>query len=300
MGLCDPIKVFIKDEPHKASKISEGRLRIISSVSLVDQIIERLLCSGQNNVEIDMWEGLQSKPGMGLHDAGLDVLRSNIEGLLEVNGEVMCTDVSAWDWSVPEWLLRDEMEVRAILGGSQPLYTHFCRVIGMVVSRSLYVDPDGMCWDSKYHGIQNSGRYCTSSSNSRMRVMLSMMCRKLAGKSPVLAPFDIIAMGDDSVEVSCREAVPFFERLGFKVSMVTFHSAVKGVEFCSHFFGETGAYPVSPAKTCYRFFSRPSSFQEFSDLQAQLAYYLRHCGKDFRDKIASMTTARVERAKKFV
>lgn len=40
---CDPIKVFVKQEPHKRKKLDEGRLRLISSVSLIDTIIDRIL-----------------------------------------------------------------------------------------------------------------------------------------------------------------------------------------------------------------------------------------------------------------
>ena len=44
-GLCDPIRVFVKNEPHSSKKLEEGRVRLIMSVSIVDQLVERVLCS---------------------------------------------------------------------------------------------------------------------------------------------------------------------------------------------------------------------------------------------------------------
>ena len=49
----DPIKVFVKQEPHKMSKIKQERYRLISGVSLVDTLVDRLLLQwlAQNVVE---------------------------------------------------------------------------------------------------------------------------------------------------------------------------------------------------------------------------------------------------------
>jgi len=36
-GFLDPVRVFVKDEPHKKAKAIEGRHRLIMSVSIVDK-----------------------------------------------------------------------------------------------------------------------------------------------------------------------------------------------------------------------------------------------------------------------
>lgn len=41
--VSDPLKIFIKQEPHKDKKIAEGRLRLIMSVSLIDSMVDRIL-----------------------------------------------------------------------------------------------------------------------------------------------------------------------------------------------------------------------------------------------------------------
>nr|UHS71731.1 MAG: putative RNA-dependent RNA polymerase [Barnaviridae sp.] len=300
LGFCDPVKVFVKDEPHNKKKLVEGRVRLISSVSLVDQIIERMLHTTQNEWEIEHWPTCASKPGMGLHDDGMKVLSSNIQELLDLSGENMCTDISGWDWSVPEWLLHDDMECRIKLAcaDDKSLYAHLCRINAMVVSRSVYVDPDGFCWAQTAYGIQNSGRYCTSSSNSRMRVLLTVHCRLSAGKPALVkGRLGIISMGDDSDEVAFRDILDWFGRLGFTVKMVEYNTTVAGSEFCSQrFLGNGFAYPQAPAKTVFRFLSRPPTTEELPELWSQLSWYLRHLSGEEKEVIGKLAMARVERA----
>lgn len=40
-NLVDPVRLFVKNEPHASSKFKTGKMRLISSVSIVDQLIER-------------------------------------------------------------------------------------------------------------------------------------------------------------------------------------------------------------------------------------------------------------------
>lgn len=40
---CDPVRVFIKEEPASKNKRETGALRLISSVSIVDTVVHRLL-----------------------------------------------------------------------------------------------------------------------------------------------------------------------------------------------------------------------------------------------------------------
>ena len=54
-GLCDPIRVFVKNEPHSKLKMSQGRYRIISSVSLVDNLLQRIIFDAQDRLEIAEW-----------------------------------------------------------------------------------------------------------------------------------------------------------------------------------------------------------------------------------------------------
>lgn len=223
-GLTDPVKVFVKNELHSAEKVAQGRMRLISVLSTTDQIIERVLHSCQNHEEIAQWEDVPSKPGMGLDDPSLETLRAEIMGF----GNPVDTDISGWDWGVPGWLMNAEMELRVRLAGCTPNDTyHFLAMNRMLcLTLSVMVLSDGTVWEQIYRGIQKSGSYCTSSGNSRMRVLLAYM----AGASKA------IAMGDDCVEEFSSRAQEFYSQ----------HVLIKGyvpawekgglIEFCSVMF----------------------------------------------------------------
>jgi hypothetical protein len=299
-GLCDPVKGFIKDEPHNEEKVRTGRLRMIASVSLVDQIIERLLFSIQNKNEIEMWEFCPSKPGLGLHDEGLLAVADSLKRLLRLRGEVMCTDVSGWDWSVQDWELRADAECRWRLAGvrENSLFAFLCRVNAKCVANSVYVDLEGNLWAQTMAGVQNSGRYCTSSSNSRMRVIASMAARvEVTGEALVDGKIGVDAMGDDSVEVSLKGVKEVMEEFGHVIKHVEVHHSLEGIDFCSHVFNDAGfAAPTNPSKTAYRFFSRKTSEIETLDLWTQLSWFLRHASDEVKENIEKHAMARIVRA----
>jgi len=72
--LCDPVRLFVKGEPHKVVKILEGRVRLIMSVSLMDKVIEMVLHNHVNKHEIANWQRLPYKPGMGFtHEMNMHI-----------------------------------------------------------------------------------------------------------------------------------------------------------------------------------------------------------------------------------
>jgi len=102
MGVVDPVKVFVKSEPHKVTKLEEGRVRLICSVSLIDNVIAKLLCSLQNNTEILHQADIPVKPGLGLHDEGLHDINVYVKQHF-ANASLAEADVKGWDWSVQQF-----------------------------------------------------------------------------------------------------------------------------------------------------------------------------------------------------
>lgn len=251
-GLVDPIRVFVKGEPHKASKLAEGRYRLIMSVSLVDQLVARVLFSNQNRREISLFDAIPSKPGMGLSSDGQ--VRQFTETLRQLSGAksadelvsnwplfVLPTDCSGFDWSVQDWMLTDEMEVRRRLTfESIPLLDQLRRAWCHSISNSVFMLSDGTLLAQTLPGIQKSGSYLTSSSNSRIRVM----CAYHAGSSWA------IAMGDDALEDPSEYSgtkIQKYKELGFKVEVGT------SFEFCSmNFVAPSVAVPVNVGKMVYK------------------------------------------------
>lgn len=293
-GIRDPVRLFIKDEPHKASKFASGKFRLISGVSLRDQIKERLLCSRQNCAEILEWRTCPSKPGLGLDDSGLVDMADTFRSLLS-RCKLSATDVSGWDWSVQEWELFADAECRRRLAGAESgsLFDFLLRVQAYTVSRTVFVVPGGDMYSQDFGGIQLSGSYNTSSTNSRMRILASLVARQMVGVSP-RGPVDMVAMGDDSVERLYPGVKDSLEKLGHGVKEVVTHETLDGIEFCSHRWFSNGLAELVPRfKTLFRYFSHPEKSASYPDWYTQLAWVLRN-NKDQGHR--GVAFARVERA----
>lgn len=293
-GIRFPVRLFIKEEPHKRSKIESGKLRLISGVSLPDQIKERLLGGKQNDAEIDHWRTCTSRPGIGLDDDSLRGMSVVFQEML-AHGPVCSMDIKGWDWSVQEWELFMDAEARRRLMRAEKgsCVDFFLRAQAYCVSRSVYVMPNGDMIAQLTPGVQLSGSYWTSSTNSRMRAGASLVARQMAGH-PV-GPTVHATMGDDSVERHLEGVKDALERLGHDVKDIKIGYQLSDIEFCSHAWRSDGlAIPLSAYKTLYRYLSHPPTSASYLDWYSQLSWVLRHFPRwrQYRD----MCYARAERA----
>lgn len=295
-GICDVVKVFIKGEPHSHKKVAEGRFRIIASVSLVDQIVTRLLCMKQNKTEIKLWQQCPSSPGMGLNDDGLKVIWE-VANMFSKSGTVCETDVSGWDWSVQQWELDFDADLRAELMGGNALAHFLLRCHSYVVGHSTYVTSDGKMYAQTIPGGQLSGDYNTSSTNSRVRVIASLAARWRVGFTKSLPLGGIKAMGDDSFEIWFDGLEQGLGDIGHTVKMCVQRPTLENFEFCSQvFLGSGVAYPVDFSKTLFRFLSHNPADPGYAAYRVQLLQYFRHLPKDLLEKVDRLARARVERA----
>lgn len=264
-GMCDPVRLFVKNEPHTQLKISQGRFRLISSVSLVDQLVERLLFGPQNSIEIDLWDKIPSKPGMGL---SLASQASSIWSDLKYK-HTLCpaaeADISGFDWSVQDWELAADVVMRIQLGGFKGKIARAAINRFRCLSNAVFQLSNGTLIEQGLPGLMKSGSYCTSSSNSRIRCLMA----ELIG-----APW-YIAMGDDSVEGFVSEARQAYGALGhlckdYIPCEMSSSGALKGVNFCSHKLEEDSFYLTTWPKSLYRYLS--GNMRE-----DDLAVELRHC-----------------------
>lgn len=230
-GLVDPVRLFIKQEPHKLEKIQTGRFRLISSVSLVDQLIARLLFTEENLAQKRVFLEIPSQPGLGLSsdlDAYILMSRLAIKSGVELDEFIVnhhqyaqSTDMSNFDWSVDDWMLQWDMDIRDSLCATEMTapFLKLRRVWLHCLTRSLFMLSDGTLVEQTSPGIQKSGSFNTSSSNSMIRWMLSF----IAG-----SPWSI-TLGDDCVEGKPTN-LEVYESLGFKVK------PSQNLDFCSHVF----------------------------------------------------------------
>nr|UHS71563.1 MAG: putative RNA-dependent RNA polymerase [Barnaviridae sp.] len=279
-GLRDPVRLFVKDEPHKLSKLDSGMLRLISNESLVDQLVTRILSYRQNKMEIANWTTCPSKPGISLDDDGLYEMGGHFQRALE-HGPLEASDIKAWDWSVQEWELMADADRRAVLADSKDMYFHFLlRVQAHGVNNAVYVLPDGRLLEGDMVGIQNSGSFNTSSTNSAMRLMVDVRAKLELGlpRQVILQGLeDSSVMGDDSVLPSVTGVTQKVEEFGHSVKETAIFTRLHGVSFCSHTWVSRGvALPENKWKTLYRFFSHPPTSGQYPDWFAQLLYEMRN------------------------
>lgn len=260
-GLTDPIRTFIKNEPHPIAKLETGRYRLISNCSIVDELIFCLLYRNQNVIEILNWERIPSKPGMGL---SLDSqVRSLWDSVLPWLCEATSNDVSGWDWCLQSWMFQLYAESRELLISQSPLFRRLSRNAICGLCRGVFALTDGRCYSIPGTvGLMKSGYPITASGNSVIRAMLA----HLNGATKVCA------MGDDCVENSDPDGlVEKYALMGVKLTDVKRDGST--FEFCSHVFIDGKAIPSNPMKSFYRLLSSPPSEQLLEQFKVQFRDY---------------------------
>jgi hypothetical protein len=233
-GLVDPVRVFVKNEPHSRSKLDEGRVRLIMSVSLIDKMIEMLISRHVCKLEILNWETIPSKPGIGFtHQNNMSVYRDVVDSGCDMS----YADISGWDWGVKQWQILDEAE--SLINLCQNPSSDWCKIVrskAILESESIYQFSDGLMVMPTFKGIVNSGKLRTSRGNSWMRVRIA----NLIGANKV------IAAGDDSVEQTVPDAITKYLKYGVRCK--DYQPVIDTFEFCSHIYSKHGAYSINRNK----------------------------------------------------
>lgn len=233
-GLMDPVRVFVKNEPHKIEKIKEGRVRLIMSVSLTDKMIEMLLSRHICKLEIANWRHLPSKPGIGFSEADN---KSVYDEIMNSGLPMSYADVSGWDMNVKEWMIRDEAEgLIKLCDGQSDAWQHLMRAKAIIECESIYQFSNGEMVMPTFKGIVNSGKLRTSRGNSFMRVRMA----DLVGSRKT------IAAGDDTVENTVEDAAAKYRKYGIVVK--DYVDVTDMFEFCSHEYHKDLTFAVNAEK----------------------------------------------------
>jgi len=260
-GYCDPVRVFIKNEPTKGKKVVTKRWRLIHSVSIVDKLIELVLFRSLMKIEIKNWRTIPSKPGIGFEPVDNELVYNTVKAM-----ERPCeSDVSGWDFSVAGWQILDDGEdMVKLCGNPVEEWVTLARAKVFIETRAVYQLSDGRMIATNYDGIVHSGKQRTSSSNSRMRVKLAYM----AGAE------DAIAAGDDCIESYSPGAREFYELAGFKMKGYTEVST--SFEFCSHKYMANGSHAVNDRKMIFHVLHAPVT--TYRDLQSYIHAFYQELG----------------------
>lgn len=267
-GFSDPVRVFIKNEPHTKKKISSNLERIIGGVSVVDQIIDRFLFSAQNVLEIDNYENIPSKAGMGLNDDGIDVIYGIVKAAEDKGVELCEFDVSGWDWTVQPYEFDFDCELRIELYGLSPQsdLANLMRKRMHCIKNSVFVTSSGYLLAQTVPGIMKSGLYCTASTNSHVNYFNLWQ----AGASWA------IVMGDDGISQFVEGLKETYERSGkyFKLSKRVTSS---DFNFCSTQFTNGKGVPTNLDKIVLNALARKNlTDAQFSELSIAWKFSLRN------------------------
>lgn len=178
-------------EPHSSKKRSEGRYRLISSMALVDQVVDRVLFSTWQKTEIKNCMQIAGKSGWSPMPEGF-------RGVLALGEQVLATDCSAFDWTYPSWLVDLTATIRLEqTRGCSPEYVKTVKARWQEVlgRRCVIKLPDGVIYRQTVQGIMKSGWLLTISGNSMAQELVTIMALK---RSRPQAPLPRLwSMGDD-------------------------------------------------------------------------------------------------------
>lgn len=190
-GICDDCKPFIKDEPTKWAKLTEGRQRVIMSFSLEDQVVDRMLFGHWIEPEVN-------DPLKTVQKGGWSVLPTGYQLLLAAMPDerrCLATDMSAWDFTVPSWAIDMYLEFKLAQSYHSPEH------VAMIRARFAYLYgegfvfrlPNGARWRQNFAGMMKSGSLLTLSMNSFIQGLFHYLACIRTGQDPGVA----WAMGDD-------------------------------------------------------------------------------------------------------
>lgn len=238
----DDIKVFIKQEPHKLSKIVEGRFRLISAVSLVDTMVDRILFGKFCRNLLDKVTETPCLIGWSPIAGGFRYLLNKFRGR-----KTRGLDKTAWDWTVREWLIKAVKDVLlSLLEGHSPGFKDLVDSRWEALFRDArYQFSDGTVVQQPGWGVMKSGCYLTIVINSIGQMLYHALAMKKLSLPPDALRF--VTIGDD-VTIEDFPQFQEYERIIvsygaiLKPSEPTVHIEFAGFISCIEF-GEEKSWP---------------------------------------------------------
>jgi len=188
---ADPIRIFIKPEPHKRQKIESKAYRLIMSVSLVDQVIDHMLFGEMNQKMIDVFGSIPSMVGWSYTHGGWRLIPPSNYGY----------DKSAWDMTKRSWLAKVNLEVRTNLCSNpnkQTLFGTWLEVASFryekLYSKVVFQLSNGKQFRQEQDGIMKSGSLNTISDNSMDQITVEETAARIVHEDP---DDSAKSMGDD-------------------------------------------------------------------------------------------------------
>jgi len=208
----DPVRVFVKQEPHTREKAEIDRWRLIWLVSFVDQIIDAILFDPSLDAEIKNHEKIPSKTGWTWHKGGMRRLYTDLD-TGRPGMKYGSLDKKFWDWSahLSVYDADEQTRKRTCITPDSKDKQDFFSIMTMRYDllKAEPTQPTGACMQfsdgqvflQTAGGIVKSGSKITISLNGRGQIYLKIcFCEETQPDGYVEELHKLASMGDDSLE----------------------------------------------------------------------------------------------------
>lgn len=224
-------RVFVKDEPHKRSKIEASKWRLIMASALPVQMVWRMCFSHQNDWLNQRPFQIPSAHGLVFCYGGWRKFKAHAR----TQDLRYSRDLSAWDVGAPGWVFDVIQSFRT--GYTQDLT--WLSVVQWLYDdayrRSTLAFSNGVVIQQQYEGTMKSGLFVTISDNSIAMVAL----HTLASFRSRTIPGNIWATGDDVLQQ--------YYSVAYEESLAQLGGYVKEVEESLSFMGTNFNFEPEPA-----------------------------------------------------
>lgn len=264
---ADPIRLFVKQEPHSIKKIDNKRYRLISSVSVVDQIIDHMLFGDLNDLLIENWMYVPSKVGWSYLHGGWKMMPPNNKGWVAI-------DKSAWDWTVQLWMVDLVLMARLKLcvSNSEIKNTWYQKALyryRQLYLEAVFITSGGLVLKQIAKGVQKSGCVNTIADNSMMQYLLHLRVSYEMG----IDPLSIMCMGDDTFQQEPADLSLYLQNLG---QFCLVKQAEQRVEFAGFRFLGYRIEPSYLAKHAFNLLFLNPKYEKDVGLSYSLMYHRSH------------------------
>nr|AOC55075.1 RNA-dependent RNA polymerase [Sherman virus] len=253
--MADPIRFFVKPEPHSNRKLKDERYRLISSVSVIDQIIDHMLFDDMNHALIANCDRTPIKAGWTPMKGGWRWIPKH---------GVESTDKQAFDHTAMGWQFEVELDIRKKLcNNMNPLWEELALWrYSMLFMEPIFVTSGGLLLKQRRPGIMKSGCVNTITTNSIIQLIIHY---RVALELGIDLRF-IWAMGDDVIQEKQEQL--FYDLLS---QYVIVKEKSSHVEFAGYRYNWRTIEPLYRAKHAFNLLHQKVSYlKETADAYALL------------------------------
>lgn len=176
-GDCEPypLKMFIKEEPLSHKKLQEGRARIIFSLALEDQVVDKILFGAWHRAEEHNASVIPNKVGWSPVPEGFWLVKRDFP---LSDPEPLATDCSAFDWTFPAWTIPVILDQKLEQADEyDPLYEKAVRSrVSEIMGKNCTVRfPNGALYRQDFEGLMKSGWLLTISCNGWSQFLINAL-----------------------------------------------------------------------------------------------------------------------------